>query len=226
MKKRLLALLSASLLVMSMSVTVFAANSPSSSNTTVNVEVTGDVNETTGAGQSITDSSLQSFASTTSISSDAGATIGTKIDAAQVKAIVKTANEKVQNAKIATIVDIVVPAGTKSAKITLSGLSDIKAGDAVTVFHYKSDGTVEAITPSKVADGSVEFTMTSFSPVAVVKSTANSAAAPAAGGATVTNTAVTTESSPKTADNAMLILALAAVAMGGSVLFLKRSKEV
>ncbi len=225
MKKRLLALLSASLLVMSMSVTVFAANSPSSSNTTVNVEVAGDVNETTGAGQSITDSSLQSFASTTSISSDAGATIGTKIDAAQVKAIVKTANEKVQNAKIATIVDIVVPAGTKSAKITLSGLSDIKAGDAVTVFHYKSDGTVEAIAPSKVADGSVEFTMTSFSPVAVVKSTANSVA-PAAGGAAVTNTAVTTESSPKTADNAMLILALAAVAMGGSVLFLKRSKEV
>ena len=51
-------------------------------------------------------------------------------------------------------------------------------------------------------------------------------AAPAAGGAAVTNTAVTTESSPKTADNAMLILALAAVAMGGSVIFLKRSKEV
>ncbi len=226
MKKRLFALLSASLLVMSMSITALAANSPASNGAAANVVVSGDVNETTGAGQSITDSSLQSFASTTAISSDVGATIGTKIEATQVKAIIKAANEKVQNAKVATIVDIVVPAGTKSAKITLSGLSDIKAGDAVTIFHYKSDGTVEAITPSKIADGSVEFTMTSFSPVAVVKATANSAA-PAASAPAASNTAVTTESSPKTADvNVMLIIALATVAMGGSVLFLKRSKEV
>lgn len=157
MKKRFLALVGAVVLTLGMSMTAFAAPSP----TTQEVA-------STSSGQTITVQTLASFASNTTITTDVAGASVSQVAAAQAATLVAAANEQVgANASIATMVDIVVPAGTGSATFTL-GVPTLVAGQSVSVLHLKSDGTIEALPVSAVSNGSVTFTMSSYSPVAVV----------------------------------------------------------
>lgn len=61
---------------------------------------------------------------------------------------------------------IVIPAG-KSATIRF-GIPGVTANSKVIVRHWKSDGTVENLTPSLIEDGHIEVAFTSLSPVAII----------------------------------------------------------
>lgn len=158
MKKKFLSLISAVVLTMAMSVTAFAAES----------QTAADVVAATASGQEITAETLDTFVAATTLSTDVeGATI-TVVSTAQAATLVAQANAIVgSNASIATMVDINVPEGTGTATFTL-GVPSLVSGQSVSVLHLKSDGTVEALPVSDVANGSVTFTMSSYSPVAVV----------------------------------------------------------
>lgn len=103
-------------------------------------------------------------------------------------------------AVITTIVDISVPEGTGAAEFTLCD-ADLLAGMDVTILHQKADGNWEAITPSAVGNGSVTFTLTSYSPVAVV---VNAVA-------------------PKTGDMSVYVAALAIFCLAGACVATKKA---
>ena len=185
MRKKIFALLSAAVLSVSMTVTAFAAPSPSA-----------DKVATTTSGQVISKATLTEFVSKTKLeTSVSGAKIETVKDTAAAS-LVKAANETVgSNATVATMVDIDVPQGTGSAEFTLK-VSSLVAGQSVTVLHLKKDGTVEKLPVSSVKNGSVTFTMTSYSPVAVIVDAA----------------------APKTAEaNTMVIMIIAMAGVAGAV---------
>lgn len=198
MKKRMLALVCAVTLTFAMSMTAFAApsptagnvigsGSPSASQVTENTTNSSSSDSsstatatpatatpapaivaTLASGQVITTETLATYVSTTTLTTDvAGATIGT-VTTAQAATLATQAAAKVgANAVIATMVDISVPAGTGTAAFTLN-VSGLVAGQSVSVLHLRSDGVVESLPVSNVSDGSVTFTMSSYSPVAVV----------------------------------------------------------
>lgn len=157
MKKKFLALASAAVLTLSMSMTAFAANSPSA-----------EVIASTVSGQTISEETLEEFVQGTTITTEVEGTTITPVEKSVAVVLVAAANEQVgANATIATMVDINVPEGTGTATFTL-GVPGLVEGQSVTVFHVKSDGTLETLPISAVNNGSVTFTMSSYSPVAVV----------------------------------------------------------
>lgn len=157
MRKKLIALLGAAVLTLGMSVTAFAAPSPKA-----------DVVANTASGQKITVETLQNYAKNTTLKTDvAGASIA-QVEKTQAATLASAAEKQVgANATIASMVDISVPAGTGKASFTL-GVPSLVSGQSVTVLHLKSDGSIEKLPVSAVSNGSVTFTMTSYSPVAVV----------------------------------------------------------
>lgn len=198
MKKRIFALAGALIMMFAMSINVFASQSDNGQHTAGN---SPDASLTIGT-QTITESSLTEYASQTTVATDVeGASISAvSIDVAKA-AVAQTKAVVGDNATIASIVDLVVPQGTGAATFTLN-VGQIRANQNVVVLHMKSDGAWEEITPSKVADGSVTFTLSSYSPVAVViKATA-----------------------PKTGDIILLVGGIAVVCLAGAAFFGKKAK--
>lgn len=162
MKKKILALISVAVLTFGMSMTAFAANSPAASTTPA---ASSDVVVSTPAGQAVTEAQLENWGSVT-VTSGVGATTQKATDA-QATTLVNAAVATVgNNAKVATIVDIVVPAGTGEAAFSIP-VDGVVEGMAVTVIHLKSDGTTEILN-STAKNGRVEFIMTSYSPIIIV----------------------------------------------------------
>ncbi|MCQ2526979.1 MAG: LPXTG cell wall anchor domain-containing protein [Lachnospiraceae bacterium] len=162
MKKKILALISVAVLTFGMSMTAFAANSPAASTTPA---ASSDVVVSTPAGQAVTEAQLENWGSVT-VTSGVGATTQKATDA-QATTLVNAAVAAVgNNAKVATIVDIVVPAGTGEAAFSIP-VDGVVEGMAVTVIHLKSDGTTEILN-STAKNGRVEFIMTSYSPIIIV----------------------------------------------------------
>lgn len=196
MKKRVFALVCALVLMFAMSINVFAATSADGAGVADSSE---DASATIGS-QTITDSTLSGFASNTKVSSSVNATIG-KVSMETAKAAIAQAKAVVgPNATIATIVDLSVPEGTGTATFTLT--CGVAAGQNVTILHQKSNGSWEVIKPSDVSNGSVTFTLSSYSPVAVV----------------VNGTA------PKTADMVLLVAGIAVVCLAGATVFGRKAK--
>lgn len=196
MKKRVFALVCTLVLMFAMSINVFAATSATGQDV---ADSSSDASATIGS-QTITDSTLSGYASTTKVSSNVNATIG-KVSMDVAKAAISQAKAVVgPNATIATIVDISVPEGTGAATFTLS--CNVAAGQNVTILHQKKDGSWEVIKPSNVSNGSVTFTLSSYSPVAVV----------------VNGTA------PKTADMVLLVAGIAVVCLAGATVFGRKAK--
>ena len=185
MRKRIFALLSAAVLSVAMTVTAFAAPSPSA-----------DKIASTTSGQVISQQTLAVFVKDTTLKTSVSGAKIEQVDSKEAATLVKSSNELVgDNATIATMVDISVPAGTGSAEFTLE-IPSLVSGQSVTVLHLKKDGSVEKLPVSSVKNGSVTFTMTSYSPVAVV---VNAAA-------------------PKTGEvNTMLIMIIAMAGIAGAV---------
>lgn len=207
MKKRILALACAMTLVFGMSLTVSAAGSSSADKaaSTAVQNTQGEVVSTTNStGQVLTGATLAEFAETTGISGVAGAKLGV-VSNETAKSMIAEANKVVgSGAFIATIVDLQVPAGTGTATFTLS-CPNVWKGQSVKILHLKSDGTYEVITPSSVANNAVTFTMSSYSPIALVIDT----------------------TAPKTADAGLATgLMIAVLAMAGAVASAVYSRKV
>ena len=179
MKKRILALACAMTMLFGMSLSVFAQGSGSASSSAesakeaaeraaYDAEMSQTVTIPNSTGQSFSGYTILKFAETTKIASGvSGATISAvSVDTA--KAMIAEANKRVGTGTfIASVVDLNVPAGTGTATFTLT-CPNVWKGQKVTILHKKSDGTYESIKPSNVADNSVTFTMTSYSPIAIV----------------------------------------------------------
>lgn len=180
MKKKFLALTFALALACGTGMT--AAAESATAGTVVSVE-----NRT---GQVLTYEAVVEFASTTTISTSV---VGAKLEpvAPEVaQTVIAKANEVVgEHTFIASIVDLQVPEGTGRAEFTL-GCPNVWKGQKVTVLHMKADGTFENIKPSSVENGSVTFTLSSYSPVAVVVD-ASAPRTAGAGDAVVIATALT-----------------------------------
>ncbi|MBE5895921.1 MAG: hypothetical protein E7285_09705 [Lachnospiraceae bacterium] len=155
MMKKIIALGSAMVLSLAFSLTAFAA--PSVDTETVATDGTVYSEET-----------VQAYAATTTVTS---ATVQASVGAVSTETAAAADNLATayvgSTAVVATIVDIVVPEGTGAATFTLT-CPAVAAGMDVTILHQKADGNWEAITPDAVDNGSVTFTMTSYSPVAIV----------------------------------------------------------
>lgn len=201
MKKRILALACAMALMCAMSSTAFAAGSVTTESVTKSTAVVAADPALTIGSQQLTAKTIEEFAKTTTVTSTVNATIkAVSTDIA--KAAVAEAKSVVGgNAFIASVIDLSVPAGTGEASFTLN-CANIAAGQSVTILHQKADGTWETIKPSSVANGSVTFTLTSYSPVAIV----------------INATA------PKTGDMAVIISMLAVVCLAGAVIFGRRTR--
>jgi len=161
MKKKILALVCSMVMTMAMGMTVCAAPSVTTPSVTTNT-----VTKVETPSQAIDYTVVVDMVKKTTISSDVEATIN-NVAMDTVNSAVSFAQSAVgANAFIATIFDLNVPSG-QAATFTV-GCPNVFAGQKVVVLHQKSNGEWETITPSNVANGSVTFSMTSYSPVAIV----------------------------------------------------------
>lgn len=230
MKKRILALVCAMTMVVGMSLSVCASGSPTAGGVAGgNTGSTGSPSASSGAvannsaattnpgsteqlmtttdnanGQTFTVADLGYFAETTTVSGVAGATLS-PVSADTARAMIAQARTIAgAGTFIATIVDLQVPAGTGTATFTLS-CPNVWKGQNVTILHQKSDGSFESIKPGSVEDNSVTFTLSSYSPVAIVINT----------GAV----------SPKTGEIIMMIIAMAALSGIGAAACTRKARK-
>ncbi|MBR2627139.1 MAG: hypothetical protein IKD30_02665 [Peptococcaceae bacterium] len=184
MKKKIVALLTAAMMLVS-ATTVLAAPSVSA----------GDLSSSKGNvtnAASMTDAQAEETAKDLAVAKDKvegaeNVTINdvTPVDAATFKATAAEAVAAVKakfgvditaavtgdtkvTAAIVAIMDIKAEITGDKADITVA-VPDVKAGETVIVLHQKADGTWEQLPVVQVVDGKVVFTATSFSPIAIVK---------------------------------------------------------
>lgn len=193
MKKKIFALALALTLSFAMSITASAAGS-------VTTNSAAEAAKLATTTQQFTDATIAEFATTTTIKSDVNATVGAASTATAKAAIAQAKAVVGDNAFVASIVEVNVPAGTQKATITL-GCPNVWAGQSVSILHQKADGTWETIKPDSVANNSVTFTMTSFSPVAIVIDAA----------------------APKTGDAGMMVSVMAILCLAAAVVCSKKA---
>lgn len=173
----------AAVLVLSMGSTVFAAKSPNeSTGSTVVAEAAVDkINmekiEAFGADDTKIDIKVSPTKSVNLIGSldkDAQAAVETAISDGLID--IKLGDKQVPAVDVLGLVEVEDP-GVKGS-VTLSiPIAGIKAGDTVLVMHY-TGGKWETIVPDRVMDGIVIVTLSSFSPIAVVRVEASDASTP------------------------------------------------
>lgn len=201
MKKRILALVAAATLVMGMTMSVAAAGSSSSSSVVAEQVTVAAPSASTGS-QTITAATAQEFAETTTVTTTvAGAKIEAASEAATMAAVAEANKIYGDNTFVASVVELTVPAGTGAAEFTL-GCPNVWKGQTVTILHQKADGTWEQITPSKVGNNYVTFTLTSYSPVAIV---------------------IDASKAPKTGDPMTAVAVMGLVSLAGAGLLKKRA---
>lgn len=182
MKKRILALVCAVVMTVGMSLTVSAAasgyaSSTASSNSGTSSSVVSSeaaqvesipAENLATATQQIDYATIQEFAKTTTIKSGvAGATVNPVMGVTVVEAIKEAKAQVGNNAFIASVIDIKADApGTYTV-----ACPNVWAGQKVFILHEISAGNWEKITPAKVANNEVTFTLNSYSTVAIVVDT-------------------------------------------------------
>lgn len=223
MKKKVLTLICAAIMIMGMSMTVFAAPSPDSGSTGTSSSNSGSNKPTTDksnsdeqdeqdeqedsvgtlstGSQTFNDVTIAEFAQVTTV---AGATVKA-VSADVAVAAVNEANALYgANTFVATVVDVTPPAGTNFPYTFTISNPNVWAGQTVTVLHQLPNGTWERITPNSVANNAVTLTTNSASPFAVV---INTAASPA---------------SPRTQDVVLMVCAFAGVFAAGALMICKK----
>ena len=204
MKKKFLALVSAMALTIAMSITVCAAPSSTASDNSGSSSSAGSTSTSTVAQESLATSTQQfsnatlvEFASTTTIESGvAGATITAVSEETAASAIAQAQSVAGSNAFVAAVFDL----NASEAGTFTIGCPNVWAGQKVIILHQLSNGTWETITPSSVENNKVTFTMTSYSPVAIVVDT----------------------TAGKTGDVAPIIAIMAVTCLAGAVVFGKK----
>lgn len=222
MKKKFLSVLTA-LMVLSMSTTVFGANSPTTEEPvkpTDKVEVGQDV--------------------TTVVKEAEGATL-TAATTEQVQKVVDEATKHVADGSKGTVAAVFNLDGKDGATVTVT-VPSLQKGDSVFVLHIKDDGTSEVLNATVGEGGKVTFVAPSFSTFAVIKVASVAApqgnggyspeyyenlkaemAAREAAAAGTTPTTTTTATSPKTGEAAMMPV-LAAICLAGVVVCARKVK--
>lgn len=175
-------------LVMVMSVTAFAADSPSAGNNSGagspsagnNSGTTGSQSPTTGSNSS-TDNGVYAPATdkaegvtankvtVNGVELEVTVKAATKADVANAEAIAKEyCGDK---AEVLRVFDVTLPDGDYSAGVDVTmNVPGVKAGDTISVLHWSAQkGLWENLPVVSVADGTVTATFTSFSPVAIVR---------------------------------------------------------
>jgi hypothetical protein len=190
--KRIITLACAVVLVLAMNVTAFAANSPAAGNTASSNTTTADPGLATGT-QQFNENTIAEFAEKATILSEnaTAAVVSTDVAKeaiAQAKAVVGA------DVFVASIFDLQVPAGTGKATFKVA-CPHVWAGQSVKILHKLANGTWETITPDKVENNAVTFTMSSYSPIAIV---------------------VDVTPAPKTGDMAMVVAAMAVICLAGA----------
>lgn len=172
-----------------------------SSSTASGTTSSSTTNESLATGtQQFTSATLAEFAETTTIKSGvAGATITVVSDETAAAAIAQAKSVVGNNAFVAAVFDL---NASEAGTFTLT-CPNVWAGQKVIILHQLSNGTWETITPSKVANNEVTFSMTSYSPVAIVIDT----------------------TAGKTADVAPAVAVMALICLAGAVVF-GRKKSV
>ncbi len=216
MKKKLISVLTA-LMVLSMSTTVFGANSPTTEDPvkpTDKVEVGQDV--------------------TTVVKEAEGATL-TTATTEQVQKVVDEATKHVADGSKGTVAAVFNLDGKDGATVTVT-VPSLTAGDSVFVLHILDDGTSEVLNATVGEGGKVTFVAPSFSTFAVIKvaSVASAEELPyspeyyeslktdmAAAEAAAAGTPAAT--SPKTGEAAMMPV-LAAICLAGVVVCARKVK--
>lgn len=251
MKKKLISLVTAAMLVLSMGTTAFAANSPTAgdasniaANTAQRVQI-ADVQTKSGAeylaefkgatatmgGQAVeiivsavSDNTVAALASEVKAQLRDVAKLADLLKSDSLKAAFADSTKKIVPT-IKTIVDVTVKGRTVTVDdpVTVTfQVPDVKAGANILVLHW--NGTEwEAIVPDSVTDGAVTATFTSLSPVAIVELDVQDATA-ASSNNTATNTK-TNVTSPKTGMSTSVIPALALVFAAGAVVCARRTKN-
>lgn len=241
MKKKFASFLTAVMVLTMTATTVFAAESP---NTKVDTTVAEGQTTTTTVAETKSASAYAESTKAESAKTDDGTEVAVEVTATTDTTVKSTANQvqnvlnnvkllgttlgddtltaaaadstKTVTAEIKTVVEVDT-ANQISGKLTLTlAVDGVKAGDTIAVLHY--NGTAwETIKPDKVEDGKVTFTVTSLSPIAVVKL----AVADKTAGTTTTTTNAT---SPKTGESYPVLLILACVCLAGVVVCGKKVK--
>lgn len=217
MKKKFISVLTA-LMVLSMSTTVFGANSPSTGTTdpvnTEKVEVAADA--------------------ATAVTAVEGATATTATEAEVADAANKVAAvvEDGYKGNVAAVIKLDTPTNVTDGVATVSvTVPSIKAGASIFVLHIHDDGTYEKITDVTVgADGKITFKVANFSTFAVVENVKVATAAdPGYQPGTydkylTSNTDAAEVTSPKTADAFAFMPILAVICLAGVVVCTRRVK--
>lgn len=173
----------AAVLVLSMGSTVFAAKSPNeSTGSTVVAEAAVDkINMEKMEAFDAEDTKIDIKVSPTksvnligSLDKDAQAAVETAISDGLID--IKLGDKQVPAVDVLGLVEVEDPdvKGSVTLSIPVAG---IKAGDTVLVMHY-TGGKWETIVPDRVMDGIVIVTLSSFSPIAVVRVEASDASTP------------------------------------------------
>lgn len=159
MKKKMFAgVLTMMLLLASMSMTVFADESPNSE--AALQKKTDELNRSTSVDQNAYNSNNEVIKVTAN-----------KISKETYSNANAVAKGQDAGAEVLAMSDLSVPSGTntsKGIKVTIKA-PGIRYGDNVYVLHQKSSGSWEVLKPNSVSNGQVTVTLYSFSPVAVVK---------------------------------------------------------
>ena len=218
MKKKFISVLTA-LMVLSMSTTVFGANSPSTGTTdpvnTEKVEVAAD--------------------EATAVTAVEGATATTATEAEVADAANKVAAvvEDGYKGNVAAVIKLDTPTNVTDGVATVSvTVPSIKAGASIFVLHIHDDGTYEKITDVTVgADGKITFKVANFSTFAIVEQVAVTTASADPGYQPGTydkyltsNTDAAEVTSPKTADAFAFMPILAVICLAGVVVCTRRVK--
>lgn len=193
----------------------------------------------TTLGQVITEDVLGEFFSGTTVTAPVSGATYSQVVAADAASLISAANSLGGTIRIATMVDIHVPTGTGAATFTL-GVPGLVSGQSVTVLHLRSDGVVERLPVSSVNSGSVTFTMTSYSPVAVIinesssttvdSSSTNAGASSTTSGASSTTSGMSSTNTgtkaPQTGDttNMGLMMMIAAAGLTGVAICEKKKQ--
>jgi hypothetical protein len=156
MKKLFAGMITAMLLVATMGTAVFAANSPDSE---------------TALKQQAKDYNSKVTSVTAIGNGNAAVNVTAQaLDTNTVAQASKKVSNDYKNATVLAMTDLSVPDNTdltNGVKVTLS-VKEVLAGDNVKVLHQKSTGDWETL-PATVGNGTVTVTMTSFSPVVIIR---------------------------------------------------------
>lgn len=152
MKKKLAGLLTM-LMVLSMGMTAFAAQSPGN----------GNSSNSSGSGSSTTQTPATP-------SAPQGTTEVTPVSPAVEAAAESVAKSVSPNAQVMAVVDVTYDGAIPPEGIQISfSLAGVQPGDNYVLLHQLKDGRWEMITPDSIENGVISATFTSLSPVAFVK---------------------------------------------------------